>query len=58
MTTYKGIVVQRTYQTIMIEVDDSENYDMEDIERMIMSEFDVLENNSESEIEVYDIEKV
>ena len=58
MKRYKAILVQRTYQTVMLDVDDNFKYSDEDLKRMMLDEFDTIKHNSESELEVYDIVEV
>ena len=58
MKRYKAVIVQRTYQSVMLDVDDDFGYTQEDVKRMMLEEFDPIGNNSESETEVCDIEEI
>ena len=58
MRRFKAILVQRTYQTVMLDVDDDFKYSDYDLKRMMLDEFDTIKHNSESELEVYDIMEI
>ena len=58
MKRYKAVIVQRTYQSVMLDVDDDFEYSQEDVKQMLLDEFDPIANNSESETEVCDIEEI
>lgn len=58
MKRYKAIIVKRTYQTIIYDIDEDFDYSEEDIKCMILDEFDPVAHNSESETEVCDVEEV
>jgi len=58
MKRYKAIIVKRTYQTIIYDLDEDFDYSMEDVKRMILDEFDPIAHNSESETEIYDLAEV
>ena len=56
MKRYKATIVQRTYQYVMLDIDDNIEFSHEDIERMMLDEF--MPDPKNSEIEVYDLEEV